>query len=283
MAQSLKEIKNRIRGIGNVNKVTRTMEMISVAKLVPARNQLAATRQYFSKIAALLTNISSANAPSAHPYIKKRPSPFKRALCLITSDTGLCAGYNNNVIRMAEAFINEYKGSDIMLIAVGKKGFNYFKRKGANILNAHIGLNGRYSDETANKILKNLTGIFSSGTADEVYICYTHFESASKYRPRIEKFLNIDSQESGRIEFILEPDIDAILEELLPAYIFNKLKMIILDAFASEHSSRVIAMGQASENAQELLQELILLRNKVRQASITKEIMEIISSVEVLS
>jgi F-type H+-transporting ATPase subunit gamma len=283
MAQSLRDIKNRIRGISNVNKVTHAMEMISIAKLRPVKNRFLQARQFSLKIEALLKDLLSGAKNISHPLLEERNVLNKMAICLITSDTGLCGNYNHNVIRVVEDFINKYGRDKIMLVTVGKKGLTYFKKRGMNIERSYTELHGRYSDEIAGKILNDLTGLFLSGKTDEVYVAYTYFESASRHRPTIEKILNISSP-AGKEDagYILEPDMDAILKELVPAYLFNKVKAYILSAFTAEHSARAVAMGQATKNADELLEDLTLLRNKIRQAGITKEIMEIVSSAEVL-
>jgi len=282
MAQSLREIKNRIRGIGNVNKVTHAMEMISIAKLRPVKNQLVPATQFSLEIEALLGDLLSCNGGISHPLMEKRENVDKKAICLITSDTGLCGNYNYNIIHMAEDFINRFGRDKAILISVGKKGLAYFKKRGTAIAQAYTELHGRYSEEITNKILKDAVDIFLSKKTDEVYVAYTHFESGSRHKPVIEKLLNVSAAQKESTEYILEPDINAILEELLSAYLFNKMKFFILSAFTAEHSARAIAMGQATENANELLEDLTLLRNKIRQAGITKEIMEIVSSAEVL-
>lgn len=283
MAETLREIKNRIRGVGNVNKITHAMEMVSIAKLKPIKSQLANAKPYFLKIEKLFKDLLVAEGASLkHPFFEKRQGTGKRAVCVITSDTGLCGNYNYAVIRMAEDFINKLGREKTLLVSVGRKGFNYFKRRGVNSAFVFTELKGHYSQEICAKILKTLTDIFLSKEADEVYLAYAHFESASRHRPVIEKLLSIDLEPGEKVKYIFEPDFASILEELIPEYIFHKMRLILLNSFTAEHSSRVIAMGEATQNADNLLEELVLLRNKVRQANITREILEIISSVEVM-
>jgi F-type H+-transporting ATPase subunit gamma len=283
MAEALREIKNRIRGIDNVIKITHAMEMISVAKLNPTRDQLLAQRQYFLRIEKLCRDLLSADAGCiSHPFLERASDSGKKALCLITSDTGLCSSYNHNIIRLAEDFINRYGQDRVMLFAVGKKGLSYFKRKGLDIASAFTELKGRYFQEKCREILSALTTVFLSAKVREVYVAYTYFESNVRHRPTIEKLLNIEREVRPQRKYIFEPDLKNILEELIPEYILQKMKSMILESFAAEHSARVIAMGQANQNANDLLEDLVLMRNKVRQANITKELMEIISSVEVM-
>ena len=282
MAQSLKEIKSRIRGIGNVNKVTHAMEMISIAKLRPVKNRLLTAKRFSLKIEELLRDLKACAAGVSHPLMEGRENIKKIAICLITSDTGLCGNYNHNVVRIVDDFINKYGQDKITLFPVGKKGLVYFKKKGMDIAKAYTELHGRYSDEVLGRISEDLTDVFLSKAADEAYIVYTYFESASRSKPMIERLLPVSISQGCETVYIFEPDINTIMKELIPLYLANKIKSCIINAFTTEHSARALAMGQATENAKELLEDLTLVRNKIRQAGITKEIMEIVSSAEVL-
>jgi F-type H+-transporting ATPase subunit gamma len=175
-----------------------------------------------------------------------------------------------------------YGRDKVRLSIIGKRGFNHFKRTGMAVEQVYIELNSRYCQEISAKILNNLTAPFLSGEVDEVYMAYTYFESAARHKPTIEKLLNIDSPVARQQEYIFEPGINEILKELIPVYLENKMKSILLNSFAAEQSARIMAMSEAKENTKELLEGLILLRNKVRQANITQEMMEIISSAETL-
>ncbi len=282
MAQSLREIKNRIRGIGNVNKVTHAMEMISIAKLRPVKNRLFSARRFSLKIEELLRDLLSGAMGASHPLMERRENIKNIAICPVTSDTGLCGNYNHNVVRIVDDFINRYGQDKITLFPVGKKGLVYFKKKGVDIAEAYTELHGRYSEEILGRISGDLTGVFLSSNVDEVYIVYTYFESASRSKPIIERLLPVSVSRERETSYILEPDINTIMKELMPLYLANKIKSCIISAFTTEHSARALAMGQATENAKELLEDLTLVRNKIRQAGITKEIMEIVSSAEVL-
>jgi F-type H+-transporting ATPase subunit gamma len=282
MIISLRQIKNRIRSVESVKKVTHAMEIISIAKLRSVESQLLALRQYASELASLLNNLLAGREALANPFIEARQDKQKIALCLLTSDTGLCSMYNNNIIRLTEDFINKNGKEKIELIAVGRKGLKYFKRRGITVTAAFSELHGRYSEEINSKILSSLTDIFLSKKVDAVYVAYTHFASAVRRNPMIEKFLNIGSTEKEKIEYIFEPDINSIIEELIPLYLTHKMKLYFLEAFGCEHAARMFAMRESTDNAEELLDKMVLLRNKVRQANITKEMLEISSSAEVL-
>jgi F-type H+-transporting ATPase subunit gamma len=167
------------------------------------------------------------------------------------------------------------------MIAVGKKGFSFFKKRAA-VINAYTGLNGRYSAEIADKIAKDLLDIFISHEVDSVYVAYTRYGTELINRAVLEKFLDIDAGSAKSEKCISEPDAEGVLEKLIPRYLSIKVRLMILEAFTSEHAARAIAMKMATDNAKELLTDLVLLRNKVRQAAITQDIMEIISSSEAL-
>ena len=283
MAESLKQIKNRIRSIGNTRKVTHAMEMISIAKLRTIENSLPALKVYFSKIDNLMGVLLPRAADLKHPFVAEREKNGKAALCVITSDTGLCGSYNHNILRLADDFILKRGIEKTLLIAVGKKGANYFKKRGLPLKERFLELNGRYSDEISDNILKVLTGIYQSCEADEIYIAYTRFESLSKVRTAVEKILKIELPVADlRDDYIFEPEPAAIIDELMPVYLSCKMKSVLLNSFASENAGRMMAMGEATNNAGELLDTLVLSRNKLRQANITSEIMEIVSSAESL-
>lgn len=282
--QSLRRIKERIRSIGNTKKVTGAMEMVSFTKLNRIDDLLYAVRTYFLKMDSFLNNLTGSMENISHPFFQKRTGldSGKIVLSLVTSDNGLCGVYNNNIIHLAEEFISRYDKDKLKLVIIGRKGFTYFKTRGYRIENAYLGLNGRYSDNLLDEIVKVLTGMFSTREADEIYLAYTYFKNTLVHPPLIKKILSIDKGINRGVSYIFDPDIDRILEELVPKYIKTKMKLMLLEAFTSEHAARVVSMKAATDNAKELLEKLTLVRNKVRQANITREIMEIVSSSEAL-
>jgi len=280
--RSLGQIKNRLRSISNTQKVTSALEMISVSKLHRVDNILFALRPYLSGMESMLNDLINSGGKISHSFIGAKTESVKLGLCVITSDSGLCGMYNSNIIRLADEFIHNYGKEKIKLILIGKKGFNYFKRGGINILNTYMGLNGRYSAKVCDEITKYLTGIYLSHEVDEIRVAHTHYKTALIHKPVINKFLNIEIGDAGQEEYIYEKSKERVLEELIPKYLSLKMRQFILDAFTSEHSARTVAMKTATDNADELLRILTLLRNKVRQANITQDIMEIIASAEAL-
>ena len=283
MLQSLKAIKNRIRSIENTRKVTSAMQMISATKLSRLDSRLVQNRPFSRGIESILSNLLLGRPMSLNPFLEPRLSGERIVLCLITADNGLCGVYNNNVISQAEDFISRRGRDKVKLVIVGKKGWSYFKNYRENILHSYLGLSGRYSDKVCEELLNNLTNLFLSKQADEIYFVYTRFKNALTNQVVVEKFLNIDIKPGeSKNEYIVEPNISRVMEELIPEYLAARVRLALLEAFTSEHASRLVAMRTATENAKDLLNSLVLLRNKVRQASITREIIEIVSAAEAL-
>ena len=283
MIQSLRNIKLRIKSVENTEKITRAMEMVSASKLNRMRSVLSAARPYFSKVEVLMRNVlKSAEIAANHPLLKKRTEVKSVALFVVTSDAGLCGMYNNNMIRLTEEFAAGIGKEKIELIAIGREAFNHFKKAGYRISDGYENLHSRYSVEVASEIAESLKNIFLDGRADEVYVAYTRFDSTLRHKPVVEKLLNIESSETGGVEYIAEPDMKSVLDELLSWYIHERIRIIMLNAFTSEHSARMIAMKSATDNAEDLIDSLTLSRNKARQAMITKEVIEIASSAEAL-
>lgn len=283
MILSLRSIKLRIKSVENTRKITRAMEMVSASKLGRMRSILYAARPYFSKVEVLMHNVLRSADMPMHPLLLKRPEVKSIALLVITSDAGLCGLYNNGMVRAVEEFIKGRMPKDkIRIIAVGREAFNHFKKKGYDISDGYDELHSRYSPDVAYEIADSLKEIFLSGRADEVYAAYTRFDSTLHHRPVIEKLLNIEVPDKGGVEYIAEPDMPSVLDELLGWYLNEKVRVIMLNSFTSEHSARMVAMKTATDNAEELIDSLTLSRNKARQAMITKEVIEVASSAEAL-
>ncbi|MCK9571745.1 MAG: ATP synthase F1 subunit gamma [Candidatus Omnitrophica bacterium] len=282
MAQSIKQIKNRIRSVESTKKVTGAMQMVSVAKLSRIDKQLYALRPFSKRLIKLLNNLAACPSVAVSPLLEKRKPTGNIALCLVTADNGLCALYNQNIIHLAEEFIRENAGLNVKLVIIGQKGFNYFKSRNRQIINAYLGLNAHYSDTSCDKITEELCGLFLSRQVDKVYIAYTHFENSLVQKAVVEQLLYVGTDYIKPVEYIAEPDLTSILMDMVQGYLKVRMRLILLESFTSEHAARTVAMKAATDNAKDLLERLILSRNKLRQASITQEILEISSSVEAL-
>ena len=282
MPQSLKQIKNRIRSVENSKKVTSAMEMISVAKLNRIEDSLFALRPYALKLENLMHNLAGLSQEPLSAYFQGKPGQGDIALCVVTSDSGLCGAYNQNIIRVVEEFLGRYGAGRVKLILVGQKGLNYFRTKNTKILDSYLGLNAKYAPGICDRITSELSQLFLCGQVNSVYLVYTHFENAVIQKAAVEQLLNIKTKNAEPVEYIAEPDLKSILADLIPHYLLVKMQLVFLEAFTSEHAARTISMKTATDNAKELLEGLVLLRNKVRQAGITQDILELTSSVEAL-
>lgn len=282
MTQTLRQIRRRIRSIENTEKLTKAMELISISKLRPLRERLIFASEYFLKTQEIVQRLLASFINLNHPFLKERQNKQKITLCVFTSDTGLCSSYNSDIIRAAEKFILEQKAYEVNLVSVGKKGFIYFKKKGFKISDVVTDFQGRYSLALSDKIVYRLIDLFSSGQADEVHVAYTHFVSAARRRPTVQKILNIVPAPDKEIQYLVEPGIEVLGNDFLPSYVRSQVRFMMLHALVAEHSARGMAMEEAADNAEEMLESLVLLRNKVRQANITREIIEVISSADAL-
>lgn len=281
---SPRQLKNRIRSIESTRKIARAMELVSNTKLRRVAIRGAALRPYSDRLEEIFRNLLTAQEAVSHPLLEEREKKKSVALCVVTSDSGLCGPYNANILQAAQKFLTTISKKEIRIIPVGKRGFTYFRRHGYTVPRSFLGLNGRYQESVFKEISGYLQDLFLRGEADEVYVAYTRFENNVRHHPMVEKFLNIPSPrpKAPRGDFILEPNFSRILETIIPEYIDLKVCSFILHSFACEHSARIIAMSMAKENAIELLDQLNLLQNKMRQASITKEVAEIITAAEAL-
>lgn len=282
MAQSLRQVKSRIKGVEGIKKITRAMEMVSASKLRPLQKALFVSREYNLRIERIVDNLLSSFGGIHDELLIPAKEVKSVLLCPVTSDTGLCAGYNANIFQAAQEFIRKNSSSQVSLLVVGRKGLNYFKKKGFNIIGERTELFGHYSNDLADGITKELISAFVSGKADEVHISYAKNISASRVDFVTEKILNIEPAAGEKIEYLVEPKAPALIKELLPLYVKTKIRNIILNAFTAENSTRVMAMHEATTNAGELLDNLVIQRNKMRQADITRDLIEVISSATAL-
>ena len=258
------------------------MQMISVVKLSRIQVQLSSLRPYALRLENIMHDLAGASKKNLPGYFKKAPGELTSLLVLITSDNGLCGMYNQNVINLAQEFLEKNKSTKIKLILIGRKGLNYFRARSKEVLNSSIGLNGKFNLDFCDKVTDELTRLFLSGQVGSVYLAYTCFKNPLIQKPVIEQFLNIPPRSARPKEFIIEPDLKSILADLVPQYLKIKMQLVLLESFTSEHAARVVSMKTATDNAKELLDGLVLFRNKLRQAGITQDILEIISSAEAL-
>jgi len=285
---TLKAIRKRIGSIRNTQQITKAMKMVSAAKLRRAQEAAVAARPYAEKMMELLKNVGARVSSEAHPLLGVREER-KLHLVLFTSDRGLCGGYNANLIRAAEAFMRKNTGDkEIELTLVGRKGADYFRRRRASIADRHIGILATPAEELSAEIARKLINRFVGGETDAVYILYSRFRSALSQVPTLEKLLPVALTEASvtagqqPTEYLYEPGVQELLASLLPRITEVAAQRALLEAIASEHGARMTAMDSATSNASKMMGRLTLQMNRARQASITRELMEIVGTAEAL-
>ncbi len=285
---TLRVLRRRIRSVEKTKQITKAMEMVAAAKLRRAQARALASRPYATKITTMLGNLAGAASELDHPLFKAREVKTT-ALVLVTSDRGLCGAYNANLVRAAEQRLRAAAPGAIALVLAGKKGRDYFRRRRYPVLAAHTPLPAEASLEFARTLTQDLVARFLAGEVDRVEILYTQFISTLRRKIVGEPFLPVGADRAERpgpaaagASTIFEPDAESIFAELLPRYATAKLFAALADALASEHGARMVAMGAARKNAGELIDLLVLRRNRLRQAAITKELLDIVGGAEAL-
>lgn len=282
---SLKIIRKRISSVKSTQKITKAMKMVSAAKLRRAQEAATAARPYTDKLAELLRNVAARAGTTTHPLLQTRAEERTVHVLLVTADRGLCGGYNTNLIRKAEALLEERGRDRVRLTIVGRRGFDYFKKRAVSIVDKHINLFGGPGVELARSLAERLAREFADGTSDAVFLIYAHFRSALVQVPTVEQLLPIAAQTAERaaaVDYRFEPSADFLLDRLLRQYLSTLIHRAFLEATASEHGARMTAMDSATSNAADMINRLTLDMNRARQAAITKELMEIIGGAEAL-
>jgi F-type H+-transporting ATPase subunit gamma len=281
---SLKDIRRRIRATQSMQQIFKAMEMVAAAKLRRAQARAQAASPYARKISEMLAKLAGAASELEHPLFKARPVKAT-ALVVIAADRGFAGTYNTNVLRVAEQRVRQSEAGAVKLVAVGRKARDYFRRRGVPMLATYTDLPGEASVDLARRLTEDLTQRFLAGEIDRVEILFTHFVNALIRRVQTEVFLPVGTEDQAASKdrgTIFEPDAEHIFAELLPRYAMAKLYSAMADALASEHSARMVAMGSARKNAGELVDYLTLMRNRLRQAAITREIAELVGGAEAL-
>jgi F-type H+-transporting ATPase subunit gamma len=282
---SLKIIRKRITSVKSTQKITKAMKMVSAAKLRRAQDAATAARPYAAKLTDLLHNVAARVGTAAHPLLQARPEERMVHVLLVTGDRGLCGGYNTNLIRKAETLLQERGHDHVRMTCVGRRGFDYFKKRSVTIVDKHINLFGGPTAELARSIGEQLAREFAEGTCDAVYLIYSHFRSALVQIPTVQQLLPIAAETTGgtdAVDYLYEPNAGVLLDRLLRQYVTVLIHRAFLEATASEHGARMTAMDSATNNASDMIDSLTLQMNRARQATITKELMEIIGGAEAL-
>ncbi|HZU25740.1 MAG TPA: ATP synthase F1 subunit gamma [Bryobacteraceae bacterium] len=285
---SLIDIRRRIRSVRNTQQITKAMKMVSAAKLRRAQDRVLAARPYSRILREILQNVVAAAAGSeeaeTNPLLARRPEK-RIQLLVITADRGLAGAFNSNVIKLAQQFITDHRDAEVTLELLGRRGRDFFRRRHANISGEHatLFLRGVAELDPALEIAKSVIQRFERAESDAVYIAGNQFKSMMSSTLVVQKILPFDLPEGGpSVDYIFEQPPGRMLGELLPRYIRNQIFRAMLESVAAEQAARMTAMDAASRNANEVIDKLTLNMNRVRQASITREIIEIVSGAAAL-
>jgi F-type H+-transporting ATPase subunit gamma len=277
---NLLDIRRRIRSVKNTQQITRAMKTVSAAKLRRAQDRVFAARPYAEQLKAVLANLSARVQDLEHPLLAVRAEE-SILMVVITADRGLCAAFNSNVTRTAYNFMKKRRDTRIQTIAVGKKGRDFFRRQGAPILEEHLGVFSNLNFSHARAIGARIVELYSAAEFDSVYLAYNEFKSVIQQRLVVEPILPMSAGDfegaGSQVDYIYEQSPQEIFNRLLPQYVDIQVHRALLESAAAEHGARMAAMDTASRNASEMIDTLTLNMNRIRQAAITREIIEVVS------
>lgn len=291
MSGALKEVRNRIQSVKSTQQITKAMKMVSAAKLRRAQDAIIQMRPYAKKLQEMLANIVSSTEGDVSMELAVERPIQKVLVIVITSDRGLCGGYNSNLIKLAKQVIKDKyaniaaKGNTEML-PLGKKGYEHFAKNKFKVIDQYWNIFSELSFEHVANVAKFAMDAFVKGEVDAVELVYSEFKNAGTQKFTVEQFLPVkkSAKKKGeaKADFIFEPDKNILIKELMPKILNTQLYKAILDAHASEHGARMTAMDKATENAEDLLKNLKISYNRARQAAITTELTEIVSGAAAL-
>jgi F-type H+-transporting ATPase subunit gamma len=278
-----KEIRTKIKSVESTRKITKAMQMVAASKMRKAQERMRAARPYGEKIRNVAAHISHSNPEYRHPFLIERDTVKRVGIIVVTTDKGLCGGLNTNVLRMA---LNQYKqwqteGEEIDVCCIGGRGVGFMQRLGANIIAQATALGDRPKLEHLIGAVKIMLDGYAKDRFDRVLIFYTRFFNTMKQEPVMEQLLPLTGERMGVPEgswdYIYEPEAKVVLDQVLTRYIEAVIYQSVSENMASEQSARMVAMKAASDNANDVIDELTLIYNKTRQAAITKELSEIVA------
>ncbi len=283
---SLLDMRRRIKSVKNTQQITKAMKMVAAAKLKRATDRVTAARPFAQKMSEVLGNLSARVGDEFSSPLLNERGDAKYLIVLVSADKGLCGGFNANLMKATQAFLRNNPGKKTEMIPVGRKGRDFFKRREMTFVEEYIGLTGsgrvEYSEasQIANKIIKIFT---DDETIDKVFLVFTQFKTVMSQEVKVEQLLPIpriepqETENSAQAEYIYEQPASEIFGKLLPKQVETQIYRAMLESIASEQGSRMTAMDSASKNAGELIDDLTLNMNRIRQAAITKEIIEVVS------
>lgn len=287
---ALKDIKRQIAAVGKTKQITKAMNMVAASKFRTAQMRMENFRPYAGKFMEVLNSLALRVDASSHPLLAVRPPKKLRVICM-TSDRGLCGGFNSNLIKATERFAKEKEaeGKEVSLVPVGRKGRDYF-RKRAKIMNERVDVFKKFDMSLAVEISNDIIPSFVKEEYDELYLVYNEYRNVSVQRPAVVRLFPLPSigQEEAtdpekRIDYIYEPSDEVLLDRILPMYVRVLIYRALLETYAGENGARMAAMDNATRNCEELIGSLSLKYNKARQAAITAELMDIVGGTEALA
>jgi F-type H+-transporting ATPase subunit gamma len=279
---SLLDIRRRIRSVKNTQQLTKAMKTVSAAKLRRAQERVMSARPYADQLRNVLASLAGRVENISHPLLEVRPEE-RTLVVIVTADRGLCGAFNTNLIRATQTFLRENtKKSETSLFPVGRKGRDFFRRREASITSDYVNFFNKLDYGHAKDIAKTIMDLYSESKIDAVYIVYNEFKSAIQQRVSMEKLLplgraDLGSAQDTPAEYIFEQPPQQVFDRLLPRYVEIQVYRALLESAASEHGARMAAMDTASRNAGDMIESLTLNMNRVRQAAITREIIEVVS------
>ncbi|MGC8773994.1 MAG: F0F1 ATP synthase subunit gamma [Chlorobaculum sp.] len=288
---TLKDIRIRLKGIKSTQQVTKAMKMVAAAKLRRAQDRAIQARPYAGKLKEMLASLSTKVDTSVNPLLSPREEVNNVLVILVTSDRGLCGGFNANIIKMAQRVIHEdyaalHAKGGVTMICAGTKGTEFFRKRGYKLAAAYPGVFQNLSFDSAREIADKASKMYLSGEVDRVVLVYNEFKSVLAPNLRTEQLLPITPEggdaKTASSEYLYEPSPAAIIDELVPKHLNTQLWRVMLESNAAEQAARMAAMDSATENAKELIRVLNISYNRARQAAITKELSEIVAGADAL-
>lgn len=282
---SLRDIKRRITSVKSTQKITRAMKMVAAAKLRRAQEAIEQARPYAYHMRDLVNRVSLRTADDAHPLLRRGGAEKKIGLITVTSDRGLCGGFNSNMVNETMRVIREdFSGREVAVTVIGRKGIDALRRRSVNIANSYRNVLDENAMRAAAEIIDKEVEEFLKGGTDEIYCLYNEFKSAISQEIKLERLLPFEPAEEGEIvtDYLYEPSEEGVLTNLLARHLNVQMHRILFESAASEYGARMTAMDSATNNAGDVIGRLTLLYNRARQAAITTEMIEIVSGAEAL-
>ncbi len=278
---NLLDIRRRIRSVKNTQQITRAMKTVSAAKLRRAQERVFAARPYANELEAVLADLSARVENLRHPLLERRPEK-RILLVVVTADRGLCGAFNTNISRSAQDFTRSHPEQEVLLMTVGRKGRDYFRSRDTSIFEEHIGIFSQLDFKHTRTIGERIVELYGAAEIDSVYLAYNEFKSVIQQRLVVAPLLplsgtELEGDDATGGDYIYEQPPQAIFDRLLPQFVDIRVHRALLESAASEHGARMAAMDTAARNAGEMIDSLTLNMNRIRQAAITREIIEVVS------